>query len=609
MDEREKNRRVVPMDDEERRRYMARKQAMKRKRKIKRNIQLALIAVLSVALVAGILILKKYSPSKEPYDMNAYFGIEADNQIGVTVNNEVLEMPGILEDGQVYLPYETVRDYLNSRFYWDPNENILLYTLPRAMVRVEIGSDEYTVSRETKSEDYVILKTEGSTAYIALDFVQQHTNLEYEVYEGPGRVAITSKFGKVTTAVIKGDTEIRYRGGVKSPVLKEASKGDKVVVVEEADSWRKVRTEDGIVGYLKKSRLKNVKEEKTSREFEAEEFTSISSDKPVNLGWHQVTSQIANDSVLSTIADTKGLTVISPTWFSVSDNSGNISSIASSTYVNYAHQAGIDVWGLVDNFNTAVDSYELLSHTSARENMVNQLISAALQTGLDGINVDFEQLPTKAGEHYIQFIRELSVKCRLNDLVLSVDNYVPFGSINDHYHVKEQGVVADYVIIMGYDEHYSGSYEAGSVASYDYVKSGIETTLKDVPAEKVINAVPFYTRLWREVPKTEAELKAQEGTEAANYSTKVTSEALSMSEAQSRISGAGAEAKWDEKTKQYYAEWKGADGATYKIWLEEEKSLEEKLKLMNEYELAGVAAWKLGFEESEVWDLILKYVN
>ena len=276
MNERENNRRVVPMDEEERRRYMARRKAAMRKRKIKRNIRIALIVVLSITLVAAILILKKYGPSKEPYDMNAYFGIQAENQIGVTINNEVMEVPGIIEDGQVYLSYETIRDYLNSRFYWDSNENILLYTLPRAMVRVEIGSEDYTVSREKKSEDYVILKTEGSTAYIALDFVQQHTNLEYAVFEEPGRVAITSKFGKVTTAVLKRDTEIRYSGGVKSPVLKSASKGDKVIVVEEADSWRKVRTEDGIVGYLKKSRLKSVKKEKTSREFQQEEFTNIS---------------------------------------------------------------------------------------------------------------------------------------------------------------------------------------------------------------------------------------------------------------------------------------------------------------------------------------------
>ena len=191
--------------------------------------------------------------------------------------------------------------------------------------------------------------------------------------------------------------------------------------------------------------------------------------------------------------------------------------------------------------------------------------------------------------------------------MLSVDNYVPKG-YNAHYHLEEQGKVADYVIIMGYDEHYSGSYESGSVASLDFVKSGIEETLAVVPKEKTINAVPFFTRLWKEVPKTEEELAAQEGTEAAEYSMKITSSAYGMAEAEQAIKNAGAEIVVDEATGQNYAEWQ-ADGATYKIWLEDEEALEAKLKLMKEYDLAGNAAWRIGFEKSGIWELVLRYVN
>lgn len=592
-----------------RRRRNSKRKMSRRRRKQLLFLRTFISVVVLVWLIGAFFVWKKYGPSKETYDMNAYFGIESEEQIGVTIDENVVGGCGMEVDGQVYISYEVVRDYLNSRFYWDPNENILLYTLPEAMVRVDVGSKEYTVAKSSKSEEYVILKTNGSTAYIALDFVQQHTNLEYSVYENPDRVVITSEYGTVKTVKAKSKTQVRFQAGVKSPVLTEVEKGAKMKVVNsEIDGWKKVLTEDGIVGYVKESRLRKVQEETVNRAFEEEEFTNITSEKTINLAWHQVTSQVANDSVLQTIANTKGLTTISPTWFSVTDNKGNISSIASSTYVNYAHQSGISVWGLVDNFSDNIDQYELLSHTSSRENMVNQLISEALKTGLDGINVDFEQIPEEAGEHYIQFIRELSVKCRINQLVLSVDNYVPM-NYNAHYDLEEQGIVADYVIIMGYDEHYSGSYEAGSVASYDYVKNGIEETLTRVPADKVINAVPFYTRLWREIPKTADELAAQEGTEAANYSMKVTSEAMGMQEAKNRVKNAGAEATWDETVQQYYAQWDGADGATYKIWLEEEESLEAKLKLMKENKLAGTAAWKLGFETSDIWELILKYVN
>ena len=333
------------------------------------------------------------------------------------------------------------------------------------------------------------------------------------------------------------------------------------------------------------------------------------------MAWHQVSSRSANNQVLEMIANTKGLTTLSPTWFSVKDTKGNITSIASSEYVNYAHQSNIEVWGLVRNFDplnqegikTSEETHELLSRTSSRENLTNQLISEALQVGLDGINVDFETVAEKTGEHYIQFIRELSVKCRKNGIVLSVDNYVPKG-YNAHYHRKEQGIVADYVIIMGYDEHFAGSYESGSVASIGYVKEGIQETLKDVPASKVINAMPLYTRLWKEVPKTEAELSEQAGTEAGKYSTKVTSETVSMKRTDKVLEQFGAEAKWDSKTGQNYAQWE-KDGATYKIWLEDEKSIEEKLKVMKANKLAGTSVWKLGFESQGLWELILKYVN
>lgn len=585
--------------------------ASRRQRKRNLAFKMSILVLIVIGIVGGAFLLKRYSPSKEKADLKKYYGIEQDNQVAVIIDNQILEAKAAMFDGKPYLEYSLVRDYLNDRFYWDSNENILLYTLPEGTIRADVGSNEYTLQKEKKSEDYTIIKTEGSTAYIALDFVQKYTNIEFKTYEDPQRVMIISDWGKIRTATVKKDIQVRYRGGVKSPYLTEVSKKDKVTVIENEGDWKKVRTEDGYIGYIKKNCLKNEKEETISREFEEQVYTNISKDYTINMAWHVVTNQSANEKVLQTIADTKGLTTISPTWFTIADTDGNINSLASSQYVNYAHQSNIEVWALVRDFDGGIgsyeESYEVLSHTSKRENLVNQLIAEALQTGIDGINVDFEKISAECGEHYIQFIRELSVKCRQNGLVLSVDNYVP-KTYNAHYHIEEQGKVADYVIIMGYDEHYSGSYESGSVASLNFVKEGIEATLNAVPKEKVINAVPFFTRLWKEVPKTEEELAEEAGTEAAEYSVKVTSEALGMEAAEQAIADAGAQTTVDEATKQNYAQWE-ADGATYKIWLEDETALEEKLKLMKEYKLAGTAAWRLGFEKSSVWELILKYVN
>lgn len=592
-----------------------------RARRRRRNmiIRTFLLIIVIIAVIAGFIFWKRYGSSSEKADLNQYYGLVNEDDIAVIVNNQVVRStedteavpPGKMFDGTPYVEYSVVRDRINKRIYWDSNENVLLYTLPNGNVTVEVGSKEYTEINETKSEEYVILKTEGKTAYIALPFIQHYTNMTYSVYEQPDRAVITSEWGKVQTAKLKRDTEVRYQGGVKSPILTEVEKSDKVTVLEDENDWQKVATNDGFIGYVKTSSLKDEKTETLSNEFEEPVYTNISENHTINMAWHNVENEDANNYVLETIAGTKGLTTIAPTWFNLADTEGNISSIANSEYVNYAHQSKLEVWAVLRDFHGGINSYDetyqVLSYTSKRANVINQVIAAALQSGVDGINLDFELISNECGEHYIQFVRELSVKCRQNGLVFSVDNYVP-QPYNEHYDLEEQGIMADYVIIMAYDEHTEGSYEAGSVSSYEYVKTGIEDALKKVPNTKLIVGIPFYTRLWLESPKTEEELAQDEGTEAANYPNKVTSSALGMDEAADMLQSVGAQAEWDDTAKQNYAQWETDEGV-YKIWLEDSTSIEEKLKLIKQNKLAGVAEWKLGWENASVWDLILQYVN
>lgn len=599
------------MDQRRRRRRPARGRKQSRRRR-KRNLILktGFFIIVIIAAIAAFFLWRRYGPSDQQADRNEYYGIESDGQLAIVVNNEVLEPRGMISDGRAYVEYAIVRDYINQRFYWDPGENVLLYTLPTDTVSVGVGASEYTLANQKTSTDYVILRTEGSTAYIALDFVAQYTDMSYEVFTDPDRaVVVTEKEENV--AEVKRDTQVRYQGGVKSPILTEVSKGDTVAVIEDEGDWKKVRTQDGFIGYLKQNRLRDEQKTTYDRGFEEPVYTNISKDYVINMAWHNVTNSDANSSVLEMIASTKGLNTISPTWFHVADTSGNLESIASSEYVNYAHQSNIEVWAAIRDFDGGIssqeESYALLSSTSSRTNLINQLMAAVFQTGIDGINVDFEMISEECGEHYIQFIRELSVQCRKNNIVLSVDNYVP-QNYNQQYHRGEQGAVADYVVIMGYDEHYGGSPEAGSVASYDFVKAGIENTLEEVPAEKVINAVPFFTRVWEETPKTEEEIAAAQGTDAAEYTMNVTSTAYGMADARAVVEQAGAQITWDETTQQNYATWE-ANGVTYEVWLEDAQSLEPRLKLMKDYGLAGTAAWRLGQETSDIWELILQYVN
>lgn len=589
----------------------SRRAYIKRRRRQDLTIKAIIFVVLIASVIGSAILIRKFGPSKEVVSVDKYYGIEKENQLAITIDNEVIGAKGMLYEGKPYVEYTVVRDYLNKRFYLDVNENILLYTLSTGTICVDVGSKDYTLQKETKSKDYVILKIEGSEAYIALDFVQEYTNISFELYEEPDRVMIVSDWGETTVASVKKKTQIREDASVKSAIITNTSKKKEVTIVSEEGKWKKIRTEDGYVGYIKSNCLKNQKNITISREFKEQKYSNISKDYTINLAWHVVGSSAANNTVLETIANTKGLTTISPTWFMVKNTSGDISSFASSQYVNYAHQSNIEVWALVKDFDGGIGSkeetFKLLSKTSNRENLVNQLISAALKHDIDGINVDFEHVSKECGEHYLQFLRELSLKCRQNEIVLSVANPIP-SQYSTQYDLKEQGEVVDYVIIMGYDEHYKGSPESGPVASLAFVEQGIKDALKDVPAEKLINAVPFYTRLWKEVPKTEEELAEQEGTDAAEYPYNVTSQTYGMSKINVAINNAGAQIVVDEATGQNYAEWQ-ADGATYKVWLEDETALEAKLKLMKEYKLAGVASWRLGFESSSAWELILKYVN
>lgn len=589
-----KRQRPVQQQDPRRRNQESRRQKelemrrqIRRRKKRRKRILILLLLLLIAVIAAGIVLWIRYGPSREEADKNEYFGITDTSQVGLAIDNQIPDVKSMKEGSEVYLDFDSVHDYVNQRFYWDSNENRLLYTLPDRTLSIPAGATEFESEDGTQTRDYEIVKVENDTVYLALDFVKEYTDMSLDVYENPDRaVLVTNK--EENHARVSKDTEVRILGGIKSPILTEISKSDDVVVIEEAGSWMKVRTVDGYIGYVKSNTLEKAEKQTRKSEYEEPEYTNIQKDYKINLAWHQVTSQAANENVASVIAGTTGLTTISPTWFTIQDTNGNITSLASSAYVDAAHQAGLEVWGLVDNFTNQVDTLAVLSNTQSRANMISQLITEAQNSGLDGINVDFEQITEEMSDHYIQFIRELSVECRKNQIVLSVDNYVP--GFTSHYNREEQGIVADYVIIMGYDEHFAGSEEAGSVASIDFVREGITETLKEVPKEKVINGLPFFTRLWIE------------------SSSGLTSQAIGMQEAETAVANAGVTASWDEETQQNYAEWT-ADGNTYKIWLEDEQSLEAKLKVMQEYDLAGAAAWKLGFEKSGIWELISRYVN
>lgn len=530
-----------------------------------------LIALIAIAGVATHLI-KKYTPSDKWMDLQEYYSGASSDSIPVILDTAVMEDRGFKAADSIYLPLDFVQKNLNQRFYWDTEGSRILYAEPSKLVRIKAGDP---------GKDHVTIA--DGQVYLTTALVEKYTNVKITFYQEPDRVVIQKQLDDIAAVTVKEDTKLRYRGGIKADILKEVEAGSTVYLIEEYEEWIQVMSEDGIIGFIPKKAAGEKQTVSVDHDFTPLEYTNISKDYKINLAWHQVTTQDANSGLEDTVKNTKGINTISPTWFSIKDNQGNITNIGSKEYVDKAHAMNIEVWGLVDNFSKDISTTEVLSSTRSRTNLIKQLVVAAEKLGLDGINIDFETLSEDAGIHFMEFLRELSIFCRDRGLVLSVDNPVP-QEFTSHYDRAEQGKIVDYVIIMGYDEHYEGS-EAGSVASLPWVEKGIQETLAEVPAHKVINGVPFFTRLWR------------------TSSGIVTSEALGMEAAAQVIAENKVETYWDKTTSQNYGEYQVGND-TYQIWLEDSQSLAEKMKLIKKYDLAGVAEWKLGLENAEVWNVI-----
>lgn len=556
------------------------------------HIKVVAILILLVAAVgAGSKTVNKYIPSKTILDGKEYFGVSGGEDAAVVLPDRLEQGEALVKDGTAYVSYELAKEKLNDHLYKNEEEKQVILTTAVDIIKLPFDSAEYTTLTGNGSMPYQIALSQDGRIYLALEYLAQYTDLQYTVEQEPLHIIINNQWGSKTYADVTKEESIRLEADIKSPILRKAAEGEKVTILEREDKWSKVLTADGYIGYLKSKKLgESYEEQVTNSSFSGTEYTSIHRDYKINLIWHQVTSQDSNAAFSEDMQDVTGVNVVSPTWFSISSNDGDLSSLASSEYVTAAHEKGMEVWGLMDNFNAEIDTTTVLGNTSSRENLEGQLITEALNNGMDGINIDIETLQEEASESYVQFMRELSVKCRNNNLVLSVDVPPPY-DFNNHYNRKALGEVVDYMMVMGYDEHYVGS-EAGSVASLSYERNGITGTLESVSKDKIISGIPFYTRLWK-----------------TNASGEVSSQAIGMDHADEILSQYKVTAAWSEETSQDYAEFTDEEGNFCQIWLENEKSIEEKMKLVQQYDLGGVAEWKLGFERAAIWNVIAKYIQ
>lgn len=550
-------------------------------------VVLILIVLVGAAGVGSFLI-NRYKPGTEYMAGNEYFNLTDENSVALIQNGELLEEQAVLIGGEPYAAYTYVESQLNSCFYWDEETKGILLTTSGGVQTLLPG--DAAVAKTPGGQPAVQQESDGKV-YISLDVVKEYTDLDYVYYSNPNRVVIRNEWDGVEQATVQSDTaQVRQKGGIKSLILADVQKGDTLLYLENLDNWCKVMTADGYTGYIQTEDISEP-EAIEARTAKKDSYERITRDHKINLVWHQSTSTESNDAMAEMTAEMTGVNVISPTWFSVTDETGTISSLASADYVKLAHEAGREVWGLIDNFNEAFDETTDLAYASVRSRIIEQLLAEAASCGMDGINVDFENLKEAGIPHYLQFLRELTSAAHAQNLVVSVDTPVP-QAYTMYYQRGEQARFVDYMIVMAYDEHFAGSEEAGSVSSLPFVQQAVEEMTRVMPADQVICGIPFYTRVW---------------TEKFGQSA-ITSEVLGMDGAKNYAKENQMTETWDASLGQNVATVETSD-ARYTIWMEDEQSMEEKLKVIQSADLAGVAEWKLGFECADVWSLISEYIE
>ena len=558
----------------------------KRKKVIRRTI---LLAVVAAFILAGAFLVYKYiSPSNEQRDINTIFKVKK-GETALVVDDRLSEKKAKKAGDQIYVPAAVASTQMDQRIYVDTIEGSLSYATSEGVITAKADDSHYVIGKQTKDREKPILKKISGEYYVDLSFIGEHTSCYYKEYKNPSRLVIMyDREAAYTFGSLKDAVRVRVGPGKKYAYLTEVAEGGRVFVEEskkQENGYTAVTTEDGVTGYIPSDSISGKKKSTWKFDKTPESFPQLSFGKTVCLGWHQMTNVTGSKTLPGSLQQASSLNVISPTWYALQDNEGGFTSLANASYVSQAHEKGLKVWGLVNDFKKGLQLNKVLGITANRTKLVNSLVGTAIQNDLDGINVDFEKVTKDTASASLQFLRELTLKCHMNDLTVSVDNYSP-AEFNAYYDLEEQGKIVDYVILMAYDEHYAGSQESGSVSSLPFVEAGVKNVLAKVPKERVITALPFYTRLWKEV-----------------RGKKVTSEAYGMSGAESMVRANDASPVWDDTTGQYYAQFKSGS-ATYKIWLEEETSLKKKMEVVRKNECAGVAFWKLGFERAVTWSTI-----
>lgn len=546
---------------------------------MKKNL-LVIAAALIIAVITGLFVFPRiwtttqYTPDK----------------VHLVVEGNIIEEEDspVIENGQLLFPMETIKKYIDPNAYWDEKASKAVFTTKDRVLIMKTG--KLTAMVNTRPVDLNIpARLVDNKPYIPIQMLDTMFGIELQWIEKNNVAVLDYKENTIQVATVQKDNRImRIKPALWSPaVRKNIDKGETLRVFEEYEKWYKVRSEDGFIGFIEKN---NVKTELIAAGTDITEQTGSSTAwKPgqgkINMTWEYVGNRNPDISKLKNI---DGLDIVSPTWFNIVDKQGTVANKADNAYMQWAHKNDYKVWALVGNGSDPYITHGFLNNTDIREKIIQQLLIYAKIYKLDGINIDFENIYLKDKGMLTQFMRELTPLLKEQGLVVSID--VTFRSSSENwsmcYDRKALSEIVDYMAVMAYDQHWASSPVAGSVAELDWVESNLIRILEEVPNEKVLLGLPFYTRVWKE--------------EVVDGKVKVSSSAVSMGTVEKILAEKKPEVIWDEKSGQNYVEYK-VGKVTNKIWIEDDASINLKSSLVHKYDLAGAASWRRGFESDDIW--------
>ncbi|NLY21676.1 MAG: SH3 domain-containing protein [Tissierellia bacterium] len=495
-----------------------------------------------------------------------------------------------LVDSQVFLSLQFIKDNLDENIVYDEGSNTVIITTENVVKRLPLNSKTGTLNDGIFDLRAELFEEDGAI-YLPIESFIYDYDVDLRYLKDDGLILLDRlDFEYLKGSTAKDGVQMREDSNRKAPVIKTLESGSELIIYSETDDWYKVREIDGYAGYVNKS---DIKVEQRLNAFGKEiEREDIAQKKKINLTWDYTYGVVQNADGVSNIP---GVNVVSPTWFSITDGQGSIADRGNLDYVKSYQNLGKEVWGMVDNSLNASSpmiTHEALSSANTRQQIISNLLSKFRYYGMDGINIDFENIQVEDRDNLTQFMRELYPIFKENGMTVSiaVTPRIYSDVEKEQYDRAALSECSDYVILMAYDQHWASSSEAGSVAEHRWVENNLNVLFRQIPREKLVLGVPLYIRIWNETDG------------------RVSSQSVGMEVANEFIRNNDFQMEWDTTAKQYVGH-KEMDNGLYSVWMENAESISHKVALVPKYNLGGVASWRKGFETYDVWDAIDKNLN